>query len=164
MRGVLNIKNRKYWVYFCSSYETEEIFFIPPSVSTDLFWHIVLLYQGRYSSICAKLSVWDSFTLHLVLFLLLSYWLHRIFLQKEFMVFSCFCFPQRESAVSFILLKGGKLANMLVSALKYSECRFKAAKLTGDTVALCDFSGGKTSSRYIQFAALSVLWIQLSAK
>lgn len=79
-------------------------------------------------------------------------------------MFFCFCFPQRESAISFVLLKGGKLANILVSALKYSECIFKAAKLTGDTRALCDFSGGKTSSRYIQFAALPVLQIQLSAK
>lgn len=80
------------------------------------------------------------------------------------MVFTCFYFTQRQSTVSFGLLKGGKPAYILVSALKQSECRFKTANLTGDTIALYDFSDGKTSSRSMQFAALAVLLIQLSAK
>lgn len=80
------------------------------------------------------------------------------------MVFSWFCFTQRSSTVSLGPLKGGKLAYIPGSALKQSECRFKTANLTGDTTTLYDFSGGKTSSRSMRFAALPVLPVQLSAK
>lgn len=102
-------------------------------------------------------------TLHSTL-LSLFCWLHGVFWQKQLMVFSHFCFTKRQSTASSRLLKGGEIENLPVSTLKKFKCTFKTANLTGDATALSDFSGGKPSSRSLQFAAFPVFLIQLFAE